>query len=119
MRVALRHPGTEDLKLVGTGWSWSLFLGAGFLGLPLFFRGLARWGTLMLVLWLVQLALPIAATGNADTAESLLNLAAIGLCVYLGLRGNALSARHFVAYGYELANPDSPEARRAAQSWGI
>ncbi len=119
MRVALRHAGTDDLKLIGTGWSWSLFLGAGFLGLPLFFRGLAAWGTVMLVLWVAQLALPFTASGSTGSLELLVNLVTFGLCLYLGFRGNALAARHLAACGYELAEPDSPHARYAAESWGI
>ncbi len=119
MHVALRHAGTGDLKLIDTGWSWSLFLGASFLGVPLFFRGLAAWGTLMLVLWAVQLALPFAANGGTGSLESLVNLLTVGVCIYLGFRGNALAARHFIACGYELAEPDSPVARDAAERWGV
>ena len=51
MQIALRHNGTGNLRFIDTGWSWSLFLGASFFGLPLFFRGLALWGTLMVILW--------------------------------------------------------------------
>ena len=69
MQVALRHPGTGKFKLVDTGWSWSIFLGAGFFGLPLYFRGLALWGTLMLVLWFVQLTVPLVAAANGATLE--------------------------------------------------
>ena len=119
MRVALRHRSTGNLRFVDTGWSWSIFLGAGIFGLPLFFRGLALWGTLMLTLWFLQLAVPIAAVANGDTLGWLLNAAVGGLCLYLGFRGNALSARHLLGCGYEFANPDSAEARIAAECWGI
>ena len=119
MQVALRHPGTGNVRFVRTGWNWSLFLGGGFLGLPLFFRGMPLWGTLMLVLWLLQIAAYFVATGSGDALELLLNIAVVGLCFYLGLKGNAVSARHFVACGYELAHPDSAEGRFAARSWGI
>ena len=51
MQVALRHPNTGSFKFIDTGWSWPIFLGAGFFGLPLFFRGMAMWGTAMLILW--------------------------------------------------------------------
>lgn len=119
MRVALRHAGTGNLRFVGTGWSWSIFLSAGFLGLPLFFRGLALWGVVMLVLWFLALAGALAVTDAGDTLALLLNLAIAGLCLFLGFRGNALSARHFIACGYDFARPDSSEARIAARSWGL
>lgn len=118
MNVALRHTSTGNIKFIDTGWSWSIFLGASFLGLPLFFRGLALWGTLMLFLWFLELAVPFMALSNEDMLEWLLNIAILGICFYLGYRGNALTARRFVACGYEFANPNSSEARIAAESWG-
>ncbi|HVO14849.1 MAG TPA: hypothetical protein VMV26_06530 [Alphaproteobacteria bacterium] len=120
MRVTLKHPASGRLKFVETGWSWSLFLGAGALGLPLFFRGMALWGAVMVVLWSLQLAEPfIAPDGGTDTLDLILMLAVAGLCLFLGYRGNALTARHYLACGYEFAEPDSLEARVAAQSWGL
>ena len=119
MQVILRHSISGSLKFVDVGWSWSLFLGASFLGLPLFFRGLPLWGTLMLVLWVLQIFIPIAGVGGADDIEPLLNLAVFGLCLYLGFKGNAETAKHFVSCGYELAKPDSIEARVARERLGI
>lgn len=119
MQVALRHPNTGSFKFIDTGWSWPIFLGAGFFGLPLFFRGMSLWGTAMLILWFLQLAVPLAAGGDADTLSWILTFAVLGLCGFLGARGNALSARHFLACGYEFAYPDSPEARLASESWGL
>jgi hypothetical protein len=120
MRVTLRHPGTGRLKTVDTGWSWTLFLGAGLLGLPLFFRGMALWGAVMVVLWSLQLAEPfIAPDGGAEILDWILMLAVGGLCLFLGAKGNALTARHYLACGYEFAEPESTAARVAAQSWGL
>lgn len=119
MNIALRHSSTGNIKFIDTGWSWSIFLGASFLGLPLFFRGLALWGTVMLLLWSLELAVPFVALSNEGTLEWLLNIATVGSCLYLGYRGNALTAKHFVACGYEFAKPDSSEARIAAERWGI
>ena len=41
MSLTMKHPGTGSIKIIETGWSWSLFFGAGFLGIPLFFRGMS------------------------------------------------------------------------------
>jgi hypothetical protein len=105
MQIALRHPRTRNLRLIDTGWSWSIFLGAAFFGLPLFFRGLALWGTLMFVLWSLQLAVTLTIP-DSDTLERILNLGVLGLSLYLGFRGNDLSVRHFIACGYELVDQD-------------
>lgn len=119
MKVALRQPRTGDCKFVGTGWSWRIFFGAAFLGLPLFFRGLALWGTAMMVLWIVELSAPFVASANGEIAAAALGLIGTGLSVYLGFRGNALAARHLIACGYEFAEPKSGDARAAALRWGI
>lgn len=120
MRVTLKHSGSGRIKTVETGWSWSLFLGAGALGLPLFFRGMALWGSVMVVLWSLQLAEPFIATdGDADTLDWILMLAVGALCLFLGLKGNALTARHYLACGYEFAEPELLEARLAAERWGL
>jgi hypothetical protein len=81
---------------------------------------MALWGAVMTVLWSLQLAEPfIAPDSGADTLDMILMLAVAGLCLYLGYRGNALTARHYLACGYEFAEPESVEARIAAQSWGL
>ena len=119
MQIALRHPGTGNFKFVQTGWSWSIFLGAGCLGIPLFFRGMALWGTFMLILWSAQLAVAFGTSEYAETLEWILGFAVAALCLFLGCRGNAQTGRHFVACGYEFAYPDSAEARIAAENWGL
>lgn len=121
MRVALRHRGTGDMKFIETGWSWPIFWFAGFFGLPLFFRGLALWGTVMVAVWSMQVAADLVATSadRANTIHWALALISTGLCVFLGYRGNALSARRLIACGYEFAKPDSAEARYAMESWNL
>ena len=121
MQLALRHRGTGKIKLVDTGWSWSIFLAAGFFGLPLFLRGLSLWGTVMVVTWCLQLFLPQTAgsVGEAASMQLYLSLAIGGLCLYLGFKGNALSARHYIACGYDFSDPKGPEARIASEAWGL
>ena len=121
MQITLRHVGTGDIRVVNTGWSWSLFLFSGFLGLPLFFRGLALWGTVMLAAWSLCLTAPLVAGAgaSADILDWVLTISMGALCGFFGLRGNALTAKRYLSLGYEFANPDGAEARVAAQSWGL
>jgi len=121
MRIALSHPGSGDLKFVETGWSWPIFWFAGFFGLPLFFRGLAMWGTVMVAIWALQVAASVV-PGSGDRALTmhwLLTFASLGLCIFLGYRGNALWARRLIACGYEFVHPDSAEARFAMDAWDL
>ena len=121
MKVALRHNGTGDFKNVDTGWSWSLFIASGFLGLPLYFRGLALWGTVMMIAWSLSLILLVIA--HPGTGVSLfdwsLTILTLVLCIFLGLKGNAMTAKRYISLGYEFVNPDTVEARVATESWGL
>ncbi len=121
MKITLRHAGTGDFRVVQTGWSWSLFLAGGFLGLPLFFRGVAFWGMVMLVLWSLRFVAPLVAAPDAGDLglEQVLTIVLTGLCLFFGLKGNAMTAKRYFSLGYEFAEPDALEARVAAQSWGL
>lgn len=121
MKITLRHAGTGHFRFVDTGWSWSLFLSSGFLGLPLFFRGLALWGTFMLVAWSLCFVAPLVAGGgeNTENLEWVLSIIMLSLCAFFGFRGNALSAKRYFSLGYEFADPDGVKERAAAQSWGL
>ena len=121
MKISLRHAGTGDLRTVNIGWSWSLFIASGFLGLPLFFRGMALWGTVMMITWCVSFVPPIVTGPDAGfhIMDWSLTIVTLTLCVFLGLKGNALTAKRYFSLGYEFANPDSGEARVAAESWGL
>lgn len=100
-----------------------MFLASGFLGLPLFFRGLALWGTIMLTAWSLSLVPLIIASTNGGTAAETLDwvftIIVGALCVFFGVKGNALTAKRYISLGYEFINPDSADARAAAQSWGL
>lgn len=37
---SLRHPGTDQVKVIEEVWSWLRIFGATLLGIPLFLRGL-------------------------------------------------------------------------------
>jgi len=119
MFVTLRHPGTGSVKMLESGWSWSLFLGAGFLGLPLFFRGLSGWGVVMFFAWTARIVLPLAAGSAPDIVEMewLLNVVVTGLCLFLGFKGNDLSTQHYLACGYELSDNKSMEERISERLW--
>ena len=121
MPVMLENPRTGDRKPLNVGWNWTFFLFGGFLGLPLFWNGLTIWGAVILLLWALDLGLPYILP--ATTGLGLLSLgpalAIAGLVVFLGLKGNGLIAKRYLARGYEFARPDSAETRYAIQRWGL
>lgn len=104
MSIALRHPVTGEIKVQQEGWSWGCFFGAGFLGLPLFRRGLAVWGAAMLVFDVTAF---IAGWIGTDAGQSLYAwMSGIGFAasVFFGLRANAMAVEQALTHGWEYTD---------------
>ena len=121
MKVAMTNPKTGEVKEVKVGWSWILFLFSGFFGLPLFLRKLHVWGGIFLVLWSLYIIFP-SMMQNEEEALSLmilLNLVFLGLQIWLGIKGNEMTAKNYLELGWNFINPDSDEVKFAKGKWGI
>ena len=121
MKVAMTNPKTGEVKEVKVGWSWILFLFSGFFGLPLFLRKLHVWGGIFLILWIVYIIAP-SIMQNEEEALGLmilLNLVFLGLQIWLGIRGNEMTAKNYLELGWNFINPDSDEVKFAKGKWGI
>ena len=119
MQVALRHGSSGNLRLIETGWSWSIFLVAGFLGLSLFFRGLALRGTLMLTSGSCSWPCPPRSGRERGSAGVDSNCRRSGLVPVSGIPGKRPVGTAFRRLRLEFANPDNVETGIAAERWGI
>jgi len=118
--VLFRSPSGQRAKRVKVGFAWDLFLFAGFFGVPLFLRGLSAWGAAVLALWLADLGLGRLAPAPVRVPLELLLFAAfLGLQLYLGFRGNALTARACRARGWLPEPARDASVREALAAWGI
>jgi hypothetical protein len=104
MSVSLRHPGTGQVKILPEGWSWSCFFGSGFLGLPLFKRGLVIWGSAMLVLDITTLIVGWVDTKAAASLYLWLSLIGLAASLFFGAKANDMAAGHALARGWEFAD---------------
>jgi hypothetical protein len=121
MKVAMTNPKTGEVREVKVGWSWILFLFSSFFGLPLFLRKLHVWGGIFLVLWSLYIIFP-SMMQNEEEALSLmilLNLVFLGLQIWLGIKGNEMTAKNYLELGWNFTNPNSDEAKFAKGKWGI
>ena len=121
MKVAMTNPKTGEVKEVKVGWSWILFLFSGFFGLPLFLRKLHVWGGIFLILWIVYIIAP-SIMQNEEEALGLmilLNLVFLGLQIWLGIKGNEMTAKNYLELGWNFTNPDSDEVKFTKGKWGI
>ncbi|HEV2300601.1 MAG TPA: hypothetical protein VGR91_03435 [Stellaceae bacterium] len=110
MSVLLRHPVSGQSKVLPEGWSWGCFLGVGLLGRPLFRRGLAVWGAVMVSVNTLALALSVAPGRGGSDLASALAFVALALDVFLGLKANEMAINRCRNLGWEVA--DGREARR-------
>ena len=121
MVVVLEDTSTGDRKPLAVGWNWTFFFFSSFLGIPLFRKGLTAWGALIVILWSLDLALPLImpATAQVVTLSLVSGTVIAVLSVFLAYKGNGLIARKYLARGYSFAKPDSGEARYAVEKWGL
>jgi len=120
MFAELKHPKSGELKRVKVGFSWTLFLFSGFMGLPLFLRRLYVWGAVFFVLWLVNFF--AASIGNAEErlgTQLGLFLVFFGLEIFFGIKGNEMTAKNLLEQGWVFANPESEMTRMARLRWGL
>jgi hypothetical protein len=118
--VLFRHPSGQRAKRVKFGFAWDLFFFSGVFGVPLFLRGLSNWGAAVLGLWVLDLALGRMGRGPLHLAAGVALFAAfLGLQIYLGITGNALTARACRARGWTPESTRDPAVRQALQRWGL
>ncbi len=105
MTVTLRHPRTGETKVLEEGWSWGCFLGCGFLGIPLFRRGLQDWGSVMVAFNIVAVIVEFVPTERALTLDTWLTIIGLGLCVFFGMKANQMAIERYRDLGWVFADP--------------
>jgi hypothetical protein len=118
--ITLRHPDKEATKRIALGFAWDVFLLSGVtFGLPLFLRRLPQWGAAFLALWLINLLVSRFAPHLLWLAEVPLFAAFLGLQLWLGVKGNALTARAYVARGWTVEHARDPAVERVLARWRV
>jgi hypothetical protein len=119
--INLKQKQTGKEKRISTGFAWDLFLFAGAFGVPLFWRRLPQWGAAILALWCVDLVigrLPIA-DATARLAEAALFAVFLAIQFWLGLRGNRLTAKAYLAHGWSIDQPSDLRTKRVIERWKL
>lgn len=119
--VVLKDGASGKTKGIKVGWSWTLFLFSGFWGIPLFMRKLYLWACVFIALWVVQVYAQLLKLSPIDgvVVFGALSIVIFGLAIYIGIKGNELTARKYLTRGWKFADRDSESAKRAMEKWGI
>jgi hypothetical protein len=120
MKIPMKNPKTGEIKQVKVGWSWTLFLFSGFIGIPLFLRKLYVWGGIFLALWIVNLLGPALAGQDAGAAiGATMFVVFLGLEIWIGIKGNEMTAKNYLELGWTFVDPDGDATKFAKGKWGI
>lgn len=107
--VTFQDPQIGELRRVKIGWCWPCFFLSGVWGIPLFLRKLYIWGSVMVVIDILSLISPLPIT-------MVLGMISLGLSIFLGMKGNEITAKTYLKLGWKVKEG---YIREAEEKWGI
>lgn len=132
--VEIYNPETDERMALRIGFNIPFFLFSGLYGIPLFLKGMWKWGLLLLGLSVTgdcfrfqkmqQLA---NVTSFADMlgfnpdnpAETAVTVSVLILSVVLGIKGNEWRGREMLSKGWRFVDPQHAMARMAVRKWRL
>jgi hypothetical protein len=119
--IRFKHKASGKERRVSTGFAWDLFLFAGILGVPLFWRHLSSWGAAVLLLWLLVVITGSVRVNAQATETAQLILCAIFLVLQIGLGfyGNRLTAQTLLHHGWTIDQPNESGTKRMIEKWRL
>ena len=83
-------------------------------------RKLNVWGGIILVLWVVNFIGPSLVSDEASIGiVSVMGLIFLGLEIFLGIKGNEMTAKNYLENGWIFMDDDSDITKFAKSQWGI
>ena len=120
INVSLQNPLSGEIKFIKVGFSWTLFFFSTVLGIPLFARKLYLWGFTMLAINVASLVFPFFMTTNVAIANRLIFIIGqFAISIMLGIKGNEMTAKRWMAMGWRFTDPQSETSRYARMQWKI
>jgi hypothetical protein len=119
--VGFKNPQSGEIRQVKVGFSWVLFFFSGFIGLPLFYRGLVTWGVIYAGFWVFYMIANLA-SGSSDSAAGfyvLISLVGLLMGIFMGVKGNEITAKSLLARGWRVTDTDSEFTRMGLARWGV
>lgn len=108
MHISFKNTKTGEILQVKVGFSWILFLFSFAFGIPLFLRRLYVWGAIFFVLEALLLILPFHEV--EFTPLDFVWIAMLGLSIYMGVKGNEITAKNYLENGWEFSDELNDEA---------
>ncbi len=114
--VELQDPVSGQIRRIKVGFSWTLLFFASWFGVPLLSRGLFGLGLAFVALCLIGMI-----AGHLELASITLSALALQLVgsIWLGVKGNEITAKHYLSKGWRLRDPTSHAAQVAIHKWHL
>jgi hypothetical protein len=119
IKVALQNPQTKEIRQVKVGWSWVLFLFSGFFGIPFFLRKLKSWAYLFLGFNIVYIVATLSGSAIGEFVSFVDMVADTAFLILIGVKGNEITAKTWLAEGWQFVDPSGDATKFAKTQWGI
>lgn len=120
VRLGLKPPGGGRTKWIKDGFAWDMFVLSPLLGLPLFWRKLHAWGAVVLAILLAWFIVDRFLVGLIETRAGIgFAVVLFLLDVFLGWRGNRLTAHAYLRHGWTVDHPDYAATRKLVTRWKL
>lgn len=125
-KITFTNSITGETATVKVGFSWILFFFSSFFGIPLFLRKLYLFGVIMLILETTNIILVVFSESYYSYYYSelvflmyLLQFGMFGLNIFLGIRGNKITALNYIKLGYKITNKEYYKINLVKESWNL
>lgn len=126
MKIHFKNQKNNAIYHANLGWDWGAFFALFLLGLPFFIRKMNVLGfycvLFSFIISVEQIALSHMSNWGSSDQEfyDILSFGILlGICIYFGIKGGALTARHYLEDGYSITTSDENLVKRAKAKWGI
>ena len=121
LKATFIDPETEEIRQVKIGFNWVLLLFSCAFGIPLFLRKLHGWACVFLALELIGWALNVMSSSGQIiwVPAFIVHVTILCLSLWMGLRGNELTAKNYLKLGWVLQNPTSKASIKAQKIWNL
>lgn len=132
--VEVFNPETDERLALRVGFNMQFFLFSSLLGIPLFLKGMWKWGLFMFAVSYMDFYFryqKMKALYNAmnyrqlevldvdSPAEGLIAALMIVCSVLLGIKGNEWRGKELLKKGWRFVNPEHEMAKKAVKKWKL
>lgn len=120
-KITFKNDMTGETARVKVGFSFILFFFSSFFGIPLFLRKLYLFGVIMLILVCTNFTLSIFSYNyfELEFLTYVIQLGMIGLNIFLGVKGNKMTALNYIKLGYKITDKEDYKINMVKESWNL